>query len=175
MALLPSMRRHLCHCCHCDCCPHDDGVVAIVNAQASLLLSRWCCLPRNNGIVALDPRWCCCPCRDCIVAVLKLALLPSLQWRPHHHQCHHPHGSLASWHCRCQCAGIFAVVAIAIVALVMMASLPLLMHRRVSMVVELALSSLPLVIKLVASPTFRWCCCHQCAGFALLLQLQFFP
>jgi hypothetical protein len=169
------MCRHLCRRRHCDCCPHDDGVIAVVNAQASLPLSRWCRLPRNNGIIAIDPQRCCCPRRDCIVAVLKLESLPSSLWCPRHHRCHRPRGLLASWHRRRRCAGIFAVVAMAIVALITMASSPLLMHRRVSAVVELALSPSPLVIKLVASPTFRWRCCHRCAGFLPLSRLQFLP
>jgi hypothetical protein len=65
-----------CHCCACNFCPNDNGIVAVVNAQTSLLLLRRCCLPRNNGIVALDPQWHCCPYCDGVVAVLKLASLP---------------------------------------------------------------------------------------------------
>jgi hypothetical protein len=79
MSLLPSMHRHLCHHCNCGCCPHDNGVVAIVNVQASLPSSSWCPCPRNNGIVALDPQWHCCPHHDGAVAILKLALLPLSQ------------------------------------------------------------------------------------------------
>jgi hypothetical protein len=48
----------------------------LLGLQRSLLLSRWCCLPGNNGIVALDLQWCCCPHCDGIVAVLKLASSP---------------------------------------------------------------------------------------------------
>ncbi len=33
IGLLPLMRRHLCHCHDCKCCPHDDGVVAVINAK----------------------------------------------------------------------------------------------------------------------------------------------
>ncbi len=74
LALLSLMRRHL-HCCHdCKCCPHDDGIVAIVNAQASLSLSSWCQCLCNNCIAALDLQWCCCPCCNGIIAVLKLVL-----------------------------------------------------------------------------------------------------
>jgi hypothetical protein len=76
MALLPLMRRHCCCCCNCNCCPLDNGIVAIVNAQASLLLLRWHCCPCNNGVVALDPQWRCCPCLDGIVPLLKLACCP---------------------------------------------------------------------------------------------------
>ncbi len=132
-------------------------------------------LPCNNGIIALDPRRCCCPHCDCIVAILKLASLPSLQWCPCHHPCHCPRCSLANWHCRRQCTGIFAVVAMANVALITMASSPLLMRRCVSAIVELALLPLPLVVELVSSPTLRWRCCHQCAGILPLLRLQFSP
>ncbi len=84
---LLSMCRHL-HCRHdCDCHPHDNGIVAVVDAKGSLPLSRWHHHPCNNGIVALDPRWHCCPCHDAIVAILKLALLPLLQSHHRHHQC----------------------------------------------------------------------------------------
>jgi hypothetical protein len=144
-----SMQRHPCHC--------QDGR-----------------LPCNKGTAALDPRRCCRPRCDCVIAILKLALLPSSQWCCHHHQCHRPCCLLASWHCRCVCAGVFAGVAMANVSLILMASLPLLMRRRVSAVVELVLSSLPLVVKLVSSPMLRWHCSHQCAGFLPLSQLQFF-
>ncbi len=68
--------QDFCHCCDCNFFPNDDGIVAIINAQMSLPLSRWCRLPCNNGIVALDPQWCCCPHCDGITAVLKLLLLP---------------------------------------------------------------------------------------------------
>jgi hypothetical protein len=86
------------HCCDCNGCPHDNCVVAVVNAQVSLPLLRWRCCPHNNGIVALDPRWCCCPCCDGIIAILKLGLLPSLQWHCCHHQCCCPCFLLSSWH-----------------------------------------------------------------------------
>ncbi len=35
MVLLPLMRRHLCHCHNGNCCSHHNGVVAIVDVQAS--------------------------------------------------------------------------------------------------------------------------------------------
>ncbi len=87
MALLQSMRRWLCHCCNWDCCTHYDGVVAIVDAQASLPSLRWHCCSCNNGIVALDLQQHCCPCCDGFVAIPKLALSPSLQLRHCHHHC----------------------------------------------------------------------------------------
>jgi hypothetical protein len=174
MALSPSMRRRLCRHCHCNFRPYDDGLVAIVDAQAPLPSLRWCCLPCNNRTVAPDPRQCCCPCHDCIVAILKLVLLHSLQWCCCHDRCHCPCCLSASWHCRRQCAGVFAIVAMAIVALITMASLPLLMRRRVCVVVKLALSPLPLVVKLVSSPTLRWHCFHLCAGFFFIVLIAFF-
>ncbi len=157
------------------CCLHDNGVIAVIDAQASLPSSKWRCLPHNNGVVALDLWWCCCPSCDCAVAILKLASSPSSQWRCRHHQCHCPRRLSASWHCHRQCAGIFAVIAMSILALITMAPSLLLMRRRVSAVVELALLPLPLVVKLVSSPMLRWHCCHRCAGFLPLLQLQFLP
>ncbi len=74
-----------CCCCHCNCCPHDAGIVTIVDAQMSLPLLRWCHCPCINGIVALDPQHCCCPCCNGIIAIFKLALLPSSQWHCRHH------------------------------------------------------------------------------------------
>jgi hypothetical protein len=85
MALLPSICRHLCYCHNCDCCPHDDGIVAVVSVQPSLPSLRWHCHLCNIGIVVLELQWCCCSCCDGVVAVLKLALLPSLQWSHCHH------------------------------------------------------------------------------------------
>ncbi len=132
-------------------------------------------LPCNNGAVALDPQRCCCPRCDCIIAILKLAPLPSSQWCRRHHQCHCPLCLSASWHRRHQCAGIFAIFAMANFALVTMTSSPLLMRRRVFIIVELALLPLPLIIELVLSPMLRWRCCHQYAGFLPLSWLHFIP
>jgi hypothetical protein len=117
-----------------------------------------------------------------VVALVVIALVPSSSW----HRCPHHNGvvviiDVIALVTRWQ-AGIAAVdaqgyllVSLANVALVRMASLPLLMRRLVSAVVKLVLSTLPLVIKLVSSPTLQWRCCHQCAGFLPLLRLQFFP
>ncbi len=90
IVLFPSMHLHLCCCRDCNCRPCDDGAsLLVVDAQASLLpLLRWCCCPRNNGIVAIDLQWHCCPCCPCcdgVVTILKLVLLLLLQWRCHHH------------------------------------------------------------------------------------------
>ncbi len=91
MALLPSMHRHICHHSNFDCCPHDNGVLAVVDAQASLTLLSCHCCPHNHGVVILDLQWRCCPCCNGVVTILKLASLPLLQWHCCHHQCHHPH------------------------------------------------------------------------------------
>jgi hypothetical protein len=160
MASLPLMHRDLCCCCHCDCHPHDNGVIAIVDVQASLPALIQSCCPCNNGIFALDPQWHCCLCRDGIVVALKLALLLLLKWHCCHHQypcpCHLPE----SW-CHClQCAGIFTIVAMVIVALITMALLSLSMRRCFSAVVELLLSLSLLVIEPVSSPKLRWHCCR---------------
>jgi hypothetical protein len=48
MASLPLMHRHLCLCRNCDCCPHDDGIVTVIDVQASLPLSSWCRHPHNT-------------------------------------------------------------------------------------------------------------------------------
>ncbi len=156
---LSSMRRRLCHCCHCNCCPHDDGIIAVVDAQEPLPLSSWLHCPCNKGVVTLDLQRHCCPRCDGIVAVLKLASLPSLQWCCCHHQCHRPHCSSASWQrCR-QCACVFAVVVMAIVALVTMALSLLLMRRHVSAIVKLASLPLSPFVELVLSPMPGWHCC----------------
>jgi hypothetical protein len=86
IAMAPLLLMQSCHN-NCDCWPHDNGFVAVVNAQASLQLSSWCCCPCNNGVVALGLQHCCFPCCDGIVAILKLALLPLSQWCLCHHQC----------------------------------------------------------------------------------------
>jgi Zn-dependent protease len=100
MALLPlSMHRHPCH--------HQDGDAPLVT-------------------LALLPLIC-----DSIVALVVMALLPSSSWNwliinvvalvtpclP------------SSWHCHPQCAGVFAIVPMAIVALVTMVLSQLLMCR----------------------------------------------
>ncbi len=142
MAPLPSMHRRLCPSCNCNCCPHDDGVIAVVDAQAFLLTSSWHCCPRNNGIVTFDPLWRWFPLCNGIVAVLKLASWPLLQWHLCHHQCA---GiltiitmvllPLSQWHCCRWCAGIFAIITMASVAHIAMACC-----SQASIVIELASS-----------------------------------
>jgi hypothetical protein len=53
MALLASTRRVFAIVAIAIFCPNDNGIVAVVNAQTSLLLWRWCLCPCNNGIIAL--------------------------------------------------------------------------------------------------------------------------
>ena len=65
---LSLMGRHLCCRCNCNCRPHHDGVVTIVDVQASLLLLSWCIVPLVT--VASSPLILIC---DGIVAVLNLA------------------------------------------------------------------------------------------------------
>ncbi len=108
MTSLSSMRRHLCHYCDCNCCPHDNGIAPVVDAQAFLLSFTWCCCPRNNCVVAFDLQPHCFPLHNGVVAVLKLTSSPLLRWHLHHHQCA---GILAiitmallpllQWHCCC--------------------------------------------------------------------------
>ena len=68
LASLLLMCRHLCRRCNCDCRPHHDGVVTVVDAQASLLLLSWCVIALVT--VASSPL---ILIRDGIVAILKLA------------------------------------------------------------------------------------------------------
>jgi hypothetical protein len=134
MALLPLMCWHL--CCHCDgnCCYHWDGVSAIVKLAQS---SSWCCCPHNNGVVPiinmqaclLSSSWCCCPCcngvpslmcrRLCspgVFAIATIIMLPLSQW----HCCPCQAGIVAlvtmalspSSMCRCFCHCHYGVVAI---------------------------------------------------------------
>jgi hypothetical protein len=64
-------------CCCCDCIffSNDDSIVAIVDAQSSLPLSRWYCCPCNN--MALLPL-----IRKSIVALIAMASSLSSSW--HH-------------------------------------------------------------------------------------------
>ncbi len=120
-----------------------------------------------EGVVALvvillllsSSRRCCPHCNDVILIINVIAIIACLQ----------------ASNAAVDAQAFFAGVTMAIVALVTMASSPLLMRRRVSTVVELVLLPLPLVVELVSSPTLRWGCCHQCAGFLPLLLLQFCP
>jgi hypothetical protein len=90
MALLLLMCRRLCrHGCG-NCCPHCDGISAIVKLAYS---SSWRCCPRNNGVVAVIDndrhccprragmfaplRWCHCPCHTGVDILGALALMPS--------------------------------------------------------------------------------------------------
>jgi hypothetical protein len=130
MALLPLMcRRHCnhrdndCRPCHNGvsaivelayssnwrCCPHNNGVVAVIKEQASLLLSSWCRCPHRNvlavaNVASLQSRclcrhhnnavalvamamlllssWCCCPCHNGFVAIIDAhASLLLSRWR----------------------------------------------------------------------------------------------
>jgi hypothetical protein len=174
MALSPSKQRRLCCGRNCDCCPHDNGIIAIVDAQASLLSSRWRCCPCNNGIVTLDSQWLCCP--------VAMASLPSSSWRC----CPCCNGvvviiNVVALVACCQ-AGIFAIDAQASlpstcrclhccrdVALVTMASLPLSMrrhlHRCWANVVTLVACCWAGVVVLVAITLLPSMCrglCHFC-------------
>jgi len=57
-------------CCHydCDCRPHHDGVITVVDAQASLLLLSWCLVAL---VTVTSPPLILI--RDGVVAILKLA------------------------------------------------------------------------------------------------------
>jgi hypothetical protein len=93
MALLPLlMHRHLCHCC--------DGVIAIVDVQASLPLLSYRCCP-----CCLSSSWHCCPHHDGVIAINMQASLPLLQWQLL---------LLSQWRCCCrQCRGVSAIVKLA--------------------------------------------------------------
>ncbi len=80
LVLLPLMHRHLCHGCNGHCHPHDDGIIAIVDVQASLPSSSWHCHP-----LALLPLIC-----DSLVALATMALLPFSSWHCHPCPCRSP-------------------------------------------------------------------------------------
>ncbi len=71
------MRRHLCLCCHYDCCPCDDGVITIADVQVSLPFFE---MGVSLVTMALPPL-----IRDGVVALVVIALLPSSSWH------HFPH------------------------------------------------------------------------------------
>jgi hypothetical protein len=108
MPLLSLMCRCLCHCCNWDCHPHDNGIVAIVDAQ----VSHCCPLCSSSS-------WLCCSCCDGVVAIDVQASLPLLQWQLL---------LLSQWCCHhCQCTGISTVVKLILLPLsliIELASLP---------------------------------------------------
>ncbi len=128
-------RLRCCPCCLSSswhCCPCCDGIVA-VNAQVSLPLLQW--------QLSFLSQWRCCHCWCTGVStIVELASMPSLLVV-----------ELASlplswWHYCRWCAGIFVIIAIALVALLTMVLLPLLMCRRLA------------VVELVLSPLYQWQC-----------------
>ncbi len=172
--LIPAWCQKIVYACcsssswHCH--PRHDGVVA-VNAQVSSLLLRWQLL--------LLSQWCCCPCQCTgISAVVELVLLPllivvylmslpMLWWR----FCH-------------QCAGIFAVVAIAIVAFMTMVSLLLLMRKCpcphwAGIIALVTMASLPLIrnsivalVTMVSIPPSSWHHCPCCNDIVVIINAQ---
>ncbi len=112
MALLPLIRR--CLCCHCnsDCCPFcnsisaivdlawssswrhcpcNNGVVAIINAQESVLLLSWCHYPHCDGGTAINAQaslqsgHLCHHCNK-VAALVAMAMLQLSSW--YHCPCH---------------------------------------------------------------------------------------
>jgi hypothetical protein len=86
----------------CHCCPRCNGV-AVINAQASLQSRHLChCCNKVVAFVttALLPTssWCCCPCKDGVIAIADAqASLP-----------------LSRWRCHTCCAGTIANIALAL-------------------------------------------------------------
>jgi hypothetical protein len=163
MVLLPLMHRHLCRSCNGHCCPHDDGIIAIVDVQASLPSSSW-----HRHPLALLPLIC-----GGLVALATMALLLSSTW--HCHPC--PNGAVViinvqaslpslKWHCCPCCNGIVAVDSL---QLLQWGLSPLLQwclyHSQASIVVKLALL-----------PFQQWGSCHhQCAGVFAVNKLASLP
>jgi hypothetical protein len=98
MVLLPSSSWW-----HCPC---HKGIIAIVDAQASLPLPQWCCCPHCKGAIANITwgllsllHWRCCPYHNDLFALLS----------PWHCQ--------LCWHCHLLCAGIMALNVLALMPL----------------------------------------------------------
>ncbi len=154
--LSSSWHHHLCHDCF-----------VAVNAQVSLLLLWW--------QLSLSSWWRCCHCWCAgITAIVELALLPSLLVIKQ--------ASLPSswWHHCHQCAGIFTIIAITIIVLMAMASLPLSMHRcpcchQAGVVALVTMASSPLIcigvvalVVMALLPSLSWCSCPCCNGVIII-------
>jgi hypothetical protein len=72
LASLSLMPRRLCRHYDCDCRPHHDGVITVIDAQASLLLSSWCVVAL---VTVTSPPLILI--RDGVLAILKLAWFSS--------------------------------------------------------------------------------------------------
>jgi hypothetical protein len=73
------------------CCPCSNGVIAVINAQASLLLSSWGCCPHCDGVAIIDAQASLhsrhlCHCQNILIALAAMALMRSSSWCPH--SCH---------------------------------------------------------------------------------------
>jgi hypothetical protein len=123
---LPSLQWHLC-CSQASIViklallPCNNLVVAVIDAQASLLLPSWHCCPCHNGVAVIDAQvtsqsrplcccynnvvslvamtslplssWCCCPRHNGIVTIINVqASLLLSQW----HHCPHCVGVIAN-------------------------------------------------------------------------------
>ncbi len=164
MTFLPLMRRHVCRHHDGDCCPHCDGVSAIVKLTYSL---SWCCCLETMGLLLLSMRrFLCCYqagvvtliamvlpslmrkhlCSPGTFAIIAIMLLPSLQW---HHCCHQ--------------AGV--------VTHVTMASLPLSMCRRLCCCHD----GIVALVALAPLPTLHRCCCPCCASVVVIILLTSLP
>jgi hypothetical protein len=122
--------RHLCCCC--------NNVVVLV-AMVLLMLSSWCHCPCHDGIITIVNAQAsppllqrhCCPCCAGAVANIAQALSPLLRKRccPY---CTDLFALMLHGHCQCRCTGIVAPIKLAclrccakVVALVMLALLHL--------------------------------------------------
>jgi hypothetical protein len=172
MALLPSMHRRLCRCCNCNCHPHDNGVIAVFDVQASLLSSRLNCCPCNNGGVALDLQQHCYPCRNGIICILKLASLPLSQMTLSLSSMHrHPYR---------HCDGV-----VALIAMVLLSLMPRHLcrcHNCDCCHHDDARAPLPLSrwcccprINGVVALDLRWHCCPHCNSIVAILKLALLP
>jgi hypothetical protein len=173
------------------CFPGSNQVIAIINAQASLLLSNWhhcpCCdsVAVINAQVSLQPRH-LCHCCDNVVSLVAMALLPLSSW------CHFPHHDdiiaivnvqmslpLSQWHCHPSCADAIANIARLLLPLLYWRCHPYFAdifaltiygrcHRCCTGVVapiELRICAIVLVLL----PLSPWHCCSWCAGIISLI------
>ncbi len=130
MAFLPSMRRCLHCCCYCDILPSWQwrccgcwcaGFLDVVEMALSPLL-QWCHCPWSTTALFLSLWWHCCCLQSGVVALVAMVLSSSSMRRHPHHHCN---GivALVVMVLLPLIAGVFAIVAMAILTLLMMPSL----------------------------------------------------
>jgi hypothetical protein len=60
------------------CCPCHNGVICIIDAQASLPSLQWHCCPCHDGVVAIDAQGLLPFLQMAIIALVAMASVPQL-------------------------------------------------------------------------------------------------